>query len=223
MSGLCCIGGVCIPYTAILPLCVWALKWLWDKLLVVLGKKQPTSTPPQPLQQRRSAKTKSSSTVSTDQDDEADCCSCCGDGGSGPLLAPTIPLIESEPAWSKFVQDYELLVIKFTAPWCQPCRTIQGPWEDWMQQHGAQLNGRRIGWASVNVDSVDAVAAQYSVAALPTFLVLENPTTTTQEKPVVVNRYSGSAPASLYEFLQHNVLNYTTTRSNGSGSSQKQD
>jgi hypothetical protein len=29
---LCCIGGVCVPYTAVVPILLLALKWLAQKL-----------------------------------------------------------------------------------------------------------------------------------------------------------------------------------------------
>ena len=56
-------------------------------------------------------------------------------------------------------------VIYFSAPWCQPCRTL-GPIME-------ELSGQ-IDYQKVNVDQDTELAAKYGIRNIPTLLFLKN-------------------------------------------------
>ena len=56
-------------------------------------------------------------------------------------------------------------VIYFSAPWCQPCRTL-GPIME-------ELRGQ-IDYQKVNVDQDTELAAKYGIRNIPTLLFLKN-------------------------------------------------
>ena len=56
-------------------------------------------------------------------------------------------------------------VIYFSAPWCQPCRTL-GPTME-------ELRGQ-IDYQKVNVDQDTELAAKYGIRNIPTLLFLKN-------------------------------------------------
>ncbi|KAL7571110.1 hypothetical protein ACA910_014719 [Epithemia clementina (nom. ined.)] len=240
---LCCIGGVCIPYSALLPLCLLGLKWIWEKLCLLFLGRRPETTKSSSLleettttttttnkdnnKQRRSSKAKATtaSTVSTtssssmddkpeqNDDNEADC-SCCGGGGATDTTTTTTTsttfksrhddgptMIASESEWKTLLQQVSIVVVKMTAVWCQPCKNIDPYWQQLIvaaqqQQQESSGNYTKIGYAVVDVDALDAVAAQYQVAALPTFLAIHTPNN------AVLQRYSGSTEAALQAFFQ---------------------
>ena len=56
-------------------------------------------------------------------------------------------------------------ILYFSAPWCQPCRTL-GPIIE-------GLSGQ-ISYKKINVDENSELAAQYSVRNIPTLILVEN-------------------------------------------------
>jgi thioredoxin 1 len=62
------------------------------------------------------------------------------------------------------------VVVDFYADWCPPCRAIAPVFSKLADTHA--LAGR-LAFAKVNVDHVSGVAGQYSVTAMPTFMVFQ--------------------------------------------------
>jgi len=56
-------------------------------------------------------------------------------------------------------------LIYFSAPWCQPCRTL-GPVMDQISP--------KITVEKINVDTAPAVAAAYNVRSIPTVILVES-------------------------------------------------
>ena len=75
-------------------------------------------------------------------------------------------------------------ILYFSAPWCQPCRTL-GPIIE-------ELNGQ-IDYKKINVDENSELAAKYSVRNIPTLILLKN--------GVAVNRLTGLQ-------TKQNILNF---------------
>jgi thiol-disulfide isomerase/thioredoxin len=177
---LCCIGGVCIPYSALLPLLVWGLRWLIEKIssfgllpksleswLLMTLQIQPKSVSVSP--------TKQSDCCVDDKNDNKDTTT------SDPVLDThfgCVGEVQSTRGWEKLLETNDFVVAKFTASWCTPCKTIQP-----LYTALASVN-KQARFVTIDADALDDVAGLYKVALLPTFIVFN--------QGEVVERYSGS-------------------------------
>lgn len=206
---LCCIGGVCIPYTAIIPLLIYGLQWLLQKL-ADLGL-----LPESLCQQLQGFMI----TVNHKPKDvgEDSCCSITGKSSKisnvrrGKQSKETVPLssngntegemtdhgsmlttIESPEDWEQLVatSDEMMVICKFTATWCKPCKEIQPLFESLSRTSGDRTVAKFI---VVDVDVLDDVASTYRVISLPTFISIQNGR--------VIDKYSGSNPEQLKKFV----------------------
>lgn len=79
--------------------------------------------------------------------------------------------IENEDAFNKYVGEHEKVCVKFSAPWCFPCRCT----EDNINAIGPE---DRNGWEFVEVNTddekVETLNEKYHVTALPTLVYLVN-------------------------------------------------
>jgi thiol-disulfide isomerase/thioredoxin len=207
---LCCIGGVCIPYTALLPLLVLGLQWVLKQLsaagllptswTTLLHRYLSSAT----AGQRRGAKESSSLS------------SCCGtnDGkihlrrgkqskvndsspcGANATTTPTAGVVHctTEEEWERLVQRSTTtaniaLAVKFTAAWCKPCQKIQ-PVFAALPQNDADNTTKKIQLVTVDVDGCDGLAGSLQILSLPTFVLLDPRT----QRPIggPSSSYSGS-------------------------------
>jgi thioredoxin 1 len=216
---LCCIGGVCIPYSAILPLLIIGLQWLLRKLAAAgllpdaasqfLARVLPAAPP----------STDGNSACSGGGNTQSD--ACCNGAASNHIRRgkhskredSTLPLpndgivhtITSEEEWSdllastKSLATSAVIVCKFTAKWCKPCREIS-PLFDKLAAETATAIPANCRFVSIDVDDLDEIAATYKVMTLPTFVALSTSTSTSSMR--VHGRYTGSSPDKLEEFVQ---------------------
>lgn len=63
-----------------------------------------------------------------------------------------------------------LVVVDFTAKWCGPCRMIA----PYYTELSANPDFANVTFTKVDVDEVEATAAEYSVEAMPTFVFIKN-------------------------------------------------
>jgi hypothetical protein len=97
---LCCIGGVCVPYTAVVPIFILGFKWLVGKLaqMGILPKAVQellqVYAPTPPTSEEKSA-----------------CCAASPAAG-GPSVVKTL---ESDEDFRSFVKESEKVICKFTA------------------------------------------------------------------------------------------------------------
>jgi hypothetical protein len=110
---LCCIGGICIPYSALAPLIVLGMRWVIEKLaaLGLLPKSSQTwllTT----FQIQPKANT-----------ENTDCCSTAEKTTKGVIAScdavpGSVRAVRNAEEWEGLLQSNETVVAKFTAAWC---------------------------------------------------------------------------------------------------------
>mmetsp|Transcript_49515 Transcript_49515/g.139365 ORF Transcript_49515/g.139365 Transcript_49515/m.139365 type:complete len:176 (-) Transcript_49515:69-596(-) len=170
---LLCIGGVCVPYTAVLPIVILALKWVAVRLaqMGLLPKAVGDAL-------------QVSFTANADEKEAVEEIT-----AAGPSTVKTLE--SSEDFHALLEKKDHKVVCKFTASWCKPCHKIQ-PFYEKLSSHF-----KGTSFLTVDVDEFDDIAGKYSVAMMPTFLVLQG------EK--VLGSYSGSSESELQRFLKEQV------------------
>ena len=179
-----CIGGVCIPYSAIVPAVFLFFRWFAAKIgllsvsddAIVKNKSCCSdSATAATLKPRRSKLGKSMSTISN--------ASSTGTGTDG-----TVKEIESSDEWAAALGDSARpIVVKFTAGWCKPCQAIDPFYKSLAKTYDATF-------VKVDVDELDDVAGKYEVAMMPTFVILS--------KGEVAGRISGAHEGKLEALIQ---------------------
>lgn len=183
---LICIGGVCVPYTAVVPIIILGLKWIVDKfgLTQYLPKfvqdtlqlqNQPSSSPSNCAKQ---------------------CCSSSREVSS--IGKSKVQALKSMDEFHKLLSDGDSgvkVVCKFTSSWCQPCKRIQPFFEQCssLPQYKKQKDGSNVVFRTIDVDQFDELAGKFKVSMMPTFLVLKG--------DKVLGTYSGSKEPELDRFL----------------------
>lgn len=79
--------------------------------------------------------------------------------------------VSSPQAFADLLANNTYVVADFYADWCGPCRAIAPVYERLATQHAVP---GFLAFAKVNVDHVQPVAAQYGVAAMPTFMFFKS-------------------------------------------------
>ena len=183
---VCCIGGVCIPYTAIVPLLLLGFKWIASQL-AAMGLLPPSIANHLGLQQAAANK-------STDNACMTQSSVCCSNNTVKSRSVPSkvVHSVESMDEWTAVVEKHPVVVVKFTATWCRPCKEIAPVFEE------LSRNYPDLHFCQVDVDELDQVAAQHSVAVMPTFVVLQQGT--------LVSTLRGSNPQKLQDFVQQHVV-----------------
>ena len=146
MSGpLICFGGVCIPVSAVWPLALLGLKYVWERfagpIRRVLGI--AAAAPP-------------ASTCVLDDRPDAE--------------LPDVPYVSSSDDWAAKVRATadggRVLVVDFTAPWCKPCQKIY----PFFKRLAATFAESGV-FVKVDVDDLEDVAESAKVTMMPTFHV----------------------------------------------------
>jgi thioredoxin 1 len=122
---------------------------------------------------------------------ESSSSSCCANKElpSGPSK---VQVLQKEEDFDSLVSENALIVCKFTATWCAPCKKIEPVY--------GQLSAGypSASFFTIDVDDFDEIASNYNVAMMPTFLVLKG--------KEVKGTYRGSNEHELQAFLQQHVV-----------------
>ncbi|KAH8899792.1 thioredoxin domain-containing protein [Thozetella sp. PMI_491] len=86
-------------------------------------------------------------------------------------MADPVNHIASPQEFAALLASNMYVVADFYADWCGPCKTIAPAYAQLAKTHSVP---KYLAFAKVNVDTVQAVAAQYSVSAMPTFMFFKN-------------------------------------------------
>ncbi|KAL3938967.1 MAG: hypothetical protein SGBAC_006225 [Bacillariaceae sp.] len=187
---LICLGGVCVPYTAVVPIVILGLKWILEKL--GLGQYLPKFL--QDMLQVNGIAASSSSDK------------CCAASNSKEETVSTGPS-KVQPLES--MEEYEDLlrnsgskvkvVYKFTSSWCKPCKKVQPFFEQYssQSQYQKKKDGSNVLFRTIDVDEFDELSSKYNVSMMPTFLVLQG--------DKVLGTYAGSNEDELDVFLKENA------------------
>ena len=193
---LCCIGGVCIPYTALLPLIAMALQWI-ARPLAKMG-----------LLPAFIAIRLGIPLNANNESSEKSCSSCCSsttaaesettslaDTDSNTMDAGQVLVLKTREEYSKLVSSNATVFIKFTAEWCKPCKIIQPIYESLAASKASESTYETpIRFTTVDVDELEDVSADNKVAMMPTFVAYRN--------GVKVSSMSGSNAEKLKSFVQ---------------------
>lgn len=157
-----CIGPVCIPYSAFIPMLLFLLQPVWKfltRMFPVLKNLEPKAKkakedPPVSPAPKRSKRTKQ------------------GDG-----LQDRKCMVKELEEDGDFEADLQLsmregvpLVAYFTAKWCVPCKQIEPVFKELAAKNDAAL------FVKVDVDTLEATAESNKIMAMPTFKVSLGPT-----------------------------------------------
>jgi len=216
---LCCIGGVCVPYTAVLPLIALIIRWVLQQLvkfgllpkaleqklgqvLAVKGWDPASSccsssngdaasaTKREKRTKRQLTSYSTAETVSSSADAET---------------TAVLREIESEEEWDELVESAGSTVIcKFTASWCRPCKAIHPVFEE-VATATLMLTSAsaKMKFAVVDVDTAVGgdLMSRYGVAVLPTFVAIRCERNDT-EAAAAIDSYAGSDEATLRQFVE---------------------
>jgi len=94
--------------------------------------------------------------------------------------------VSSSSQFQKLLSSSTYVIADFYADWCGPCKTIAPIFENLAKAHSQP---GKLAFAKINTDSQQDIAKQYSVAAMPTFLVFK--------KGSVVDTIRGANPLAL--------------------------
>ncbi len=148
---------LCIPYTAIIPLLLLALRWLAEKL-ARLGLL------PESVVQHLGIH------ITEQQECNQDGKSCCN-ATKKSITKPNklVHSVESMQDWRSLKEEHNVLMVKFTATWCRPCQEVAPVFADLSQEYNSE--GTRF--VQVDVDDLDEVASEHNVAIMPTFVCIK--------------------------------------------------
>merc|ERR1711862_317262 len=85
----------------------------------------------------------------------------------GTTIVETIQSIEQ---WENLLSKSKstIIVVKFTAEWCKPCKKIDSFYTNTLACKYAAI------FIKIDVDALDELAAMYNIVIMPTFLIFYN-------------------------------------------------
>ena len=194
-----CIGGICIPYTALLPMLLLGLRWIASQFAKV-------GLLPDSIARRLGAFATNATTKR-----------CCGDGdgGTGGDVASSsssssddgrgaggreggggVVHVDDLSTWEAIFASHSnhppkstssssstsssltsstssnSLFVKFTADWCKPCKSIEPTYAS--LSHSRHAPSRRFVSIDVDGNGCDVVSGRYRIGMLPTFVYFAN-------------------------------------------------
>jgi len=112
-------------------------------------------------------------------------------------MAPKIREIESSDEFERLYMKYKkrkLIVIKFWATWCKPCKKIAPKYEELSEKYF-----ENVLFTSVDADNEDCekVKETYKISTLPTFIIIKDGN--------VISKITGTDEAKLRKVIESNI------------------
>ncbi len=79
------------------------------------------------------------------------------------------PIILNDNNFSTTIENNELIVVDFWAPWCGPCRMV-GPV---IEELAAQYSGK-VTFGKMNVDENQTVPSSFGIMSIPTIIIFNH-------------------------------------------------
>ena len=183
-----CIGGVCIPYSALLPMLLIGLQWIASqfakvgllpdfiaKLLRMDNKKKVVNvvscdekgccgSSHKSAGRGDSVVTSATSTCTTDDEDDDN------------HEDVTVEHVDNLDRWEEIftTSKTSTLFVKFTADWCKPCKAIQPAYVS----AASKYNKKQYTFITLDIDGddCDVITGKLKVAMMPTFVCFRNGT-----------------------------------------------
>jgi thioredoxin 1 len=198
---------VCVPYTAVVPLLLLVVRWFLSKLASfgLVPESVVTMMNLQDVQQQQQQQTSSTCCVGSKNKEGG--CNAGASSSSSSSSSSAVRHVSTESEFESLLRDYETVVVKFTATWCQPCKNIQPFYErqavrycngDASVDNDNENDENVVAFVSIDVDELEGITNRYSVAMMPTFLVLGR-------NGRVVGTYRGSSEPHLETFLTEHL------------------
>ena len=195
---LICIGGVCIPYTAVIPLFLLGVRWAFAKLYLygllpnfvadMMNLKRMQQQPDNKLSSLSCCNVVNGAAKGENAEKPP-----CGDNAGSSSPSVVVKELESEKEFDDLLKKNEKVVVKFTATWCKPCQKIQPFYQKKCSETYPEYD-----FLTVDVDDFETIAGKYSVAMMPTFIIVQGTTS-------VMGTYRGSSEPELDAFLKEHL------------------
>lgn len=181
-----CIGGVCIPYTVLLPMFMVFFKPIWNFIKSLLGIEDKKEKDKNCCKDGVcSIDNKDNNKDKENNNKEYECVF--------STFSGEIELIEKMNFDMEILNTTKPIIVRFSAEWCKPCKKIQPDFINLSKEY----NESAI-FVAVDVDKYDELAAKYSAFSIPLFVAIKD--------GKEISRYSGSDVSTLSTFINKNVL-----------------
>lgn len=190
---MCCIFGVCIPYSVLWPFVLLFIQQCWGYIAAALGfKKAEEVCGPSKLDTK------------TPEEQEKLLAEYHHEANNSPQM---VVYLTKDLNFNSIISDSKCTFVRFTAAWCKPCKAVEPLLNELRKQHDQQAN-----FLNVDVDDHDEIAACFGIMQIPQLLCFKD--------GIEVKRLAGRDDAAITAFVTDAICaseNNTNTGSVKSG------
>ena len=146
-----CIFGVCVPYTVIWPVIIYALKELY--VFIFGGDKNKDS--------KKKLRSETTTTPIANNDAAPE--------SKDESKRGYLGFLQEEDKWEPLIEQSVPTFAKFTAAWCKPCQETEGVFKT-----VAETKSDSAAFINVDVDQFDDIAAKNRAIALPLIICFKD-------------------------------------------------
>jgi thiol-disulfide isomerase/thioredoxin len=155
-----CICGVCIPYSALLPLIAFLFRFMakpFSKIMELIENVLPWTTDPKTESHATQVATIGTST-SQNTNVTSSSTTCCRQDMAEEIINNSgrinevVTCIKSMEQWEEHNANYETVICKFTASWCKPCKKIEPSFQLLAEEyHRSRTDRKNISFVKVTM------------------------------------------------------------------------